>query len=94
LSHDLHDSIDSVLNDTLMPMELLIDKLEAYVVEYQNHMEFEEKQLFPCLESVAQASDWQALLEQLPRNDDPLFGEHQSDQYVELYRDLLQDMSR
>ncbi|WP_020679877.1 hemerythrin domain-containing protein [Marinobacterium rhizophilum] len=94
LSHHLYESIESVLNDTLMPMELLIDQLEAYVVEYKNHMEFEEKQLFPCLESVAQASDWQTLREQLPRNDDPLFGEHQSEQYVELYRDLLRDMAR
>lgn len=94
LSHDLSDAIDSILNDTLMPMEQLISKLETYVREQKAHMEFEEKQVFVRLETLAQPLDWAALSEQLPRNVDPLFGEHQSEEYVELYRDLLQDMAR
>jgi hemerythrin-like domain-containing protein len=94
LSHDLSDVIDSILNDTLVPMEQLIDKLELYVHEQKAHMAFEEQQIFPQLERLGTVSDWDHLREELPRNADPLFGEHQSEEYVELYRDLLQDMTR
>ncbi len=94
LSRDLSDVIDSILNDTLVPMEQLIGKLELYVKEQKAHMEFEEQQVFPRLERLGTASDWESLSQQLPRNADPLFGEHQSEEYVELYRDLLQDMTR
>jgi hemerythrin-like domain-containing protein len=94
LSHDLSDAIDSILNDTLMPMDQFIDKLETYVLEQKAHLDFEEKHLFPRLDQVATEADWRTLGGQLPQNLDPLFGEHQSEEYVELYRDLLQDVKR
>lgn len=91
-SHELSDAIDSILNDTLMPMDQFIDRVENYINEQKGHLDFEETQIFPALERVAQADDWDELDRQLPKNEDPLFGENRSEQYLELYRELVQDM--
>lgn len=91
-SHELSDAIDSILNDTLMPMDQFIDMLEGYVDEQKAHIDFEEAEIFPGIDQVAEQGDWIKLDEQLPKNEDPLFGENRSEQYVELYQALVQDM--
>jgi len=91
-SHGLCDAIDSILNDTLMPMDRFIDQLEHFIDEQKGHLDFEEAQVFPALERAANEGDWDQLDQQLPKNEDPLFGENRSEQYLELYRELVQDM--
>ncbi len=91
-SHELSDAIDSILNDTPMPMETFVDRLEAYIGEQKGHLDYEETKIFPALDSIAGAGDWDELDKLLPKNDDPLFGENRSEQYLELYRELVQDM--
>ncbi|GGO81036.1 hemerythrin [Marinobacterium nitratireducens] len=91
-SHELSDAIDSILNDTPMPMNEFIDRLEAYIGEQKGHLDFEEAEVFPALERAAQPGDWEELDEQLPKNEDPLFGENRSEEYLDLYRELVRDM--
>lgn len=91
-SHELTDAIDSILNDTPMPMDQFIDRLEVYIEEQTGHLVFEETKIFPALKRVAEPEDWDKLDSELPKNDDPLFGENRSEEYLELYRELVQDM--
>lgn len=94
LSGKLSESIDAILHDAVVPMERFTDQLEAFVVAEKRHLDFEEGLIFPRLEALASAVDWQQLEDRLPKPEDPLFGEHQAEQYRELYRALLEDMNR
>ncbi|MBV0932267.1 hemerythrin domain-containing protein [Marinobacterium weihaiense] len=92
LSTRLAESIDGILHDAVMPMDQFTDQLEAFVKAEKAHLRHEEKAIFKPLESLASDTDWQALAEQLPQSEDPLFGERQADQYRALYKALVEDM--
>ncbi|MGB2130660.1 MAG: hypothetical protein ACPHXW_04480, partial [Marinobacterium sp.] len=78
----------------VVPMDRFTDQLDAFVSAEKRHLDFEEGEIFPRLDALASEADWQQLEQQIPRPADPLFGEHQAEQYRELYRALLEDMNR
>jgi len=94
LSHDLAESIDAVLHDAVMPMDRFTDQLEAFVTTEREHLDFEERELFPGIRRLASDEDWEQLEEELPQPSDPLFGEKQAAEYRDLYRALMEDMNR
>jgi len=94
LSGTLSESIEAILNDAVVPMDRFTDQLDAFVSAEKRHLDFEEGEIFPRLDALASEADWQQLEQQIPRPADPLFGEHQAEQYRELYRALLEDMNR
>lgn len=85
--------IDEILNDAVIPMNLFVEKLEAFVTNEKAHIDFEETQVFPLLKNLASESDWQELQQVLPTPLDPLFGEHCAAEYVELYKALTSDLN-
>mgnify|MGYP000689651032 CR=1 FL=1 len=92
-SSDLIEAIDGVLNDAVMPMDAFITRLEEYVEHQVKHLNLEEGEIFPRIEKIATAEDWEVLAQRLPRIDDPLFGEKQAEQYIDLYRELMLDLA-
>ena len=94
LSHDLAESIDAVLHDAVMPMDRFTDQLEAFVTTEREHLDFEERELFPGIRRLASDKDWEQLEEELPQPSDPLFGEKQAAEYRDLCRALMEDMNR
>lgn len=93
LSTQLSESIDAILNDAVIPMDRFTDQLDAFVTAEKQHLDFEEAKIFPQLKQLASDQDWTELAAQIPEHADPLFGEHQADQYRELYKALLIDMN-
>ena len=93
LSSQLSDSIDAVLGDAVMPMDRFTDQLETFVQTEKRHLDFEESKIFPKLDALATEEDWVELAKRIPPPADPLFGEHQAEQYRDLYRALLEDMN-
>lgn len=93
LSTRLTDSIEAILNDAVMPMDQFTDQLDAFVTAEKNHLDFEEAKIFPRLKELGSEQDWEALAAKIPENPDPLFGEHQAEEYRELYRALMEDMN-
>lgn len=92
-STHLSEVIEGVLHDaTVVPLEQLVDQLEAFVKREKAHLDFEESKVFPALEKLASEKDWSALDEQLPTPADPLFGAKQSEEYRELYNALYADI--
>jgi len=92
LSTHLLDSIDGVLHDAaVVQLDTLIDSLAQFVQRESEHIEFEEKKLFPKLERVASDEDWETLEQELPSPTDPLFGLKQSEEYRDLYQALVED---
>lgn len=94
LSHDLAESIDGILHDAVMPMDRFTDQLDEFVSTERQHLDFEERELFPGIRKLASDTDWQQLDEALPPPADPLFGEKQAAEYRDLYRALMEDMNR
>ncbi|GAA0784424.1 hemerythrin domain-containing protein [Marinobacterium sediminicola] len=94
LSTHLEESIDGILNDVVMPMDRFTDQLDEFVQAEKRHLDFEEQEIFRLLRSHASEADWQQLDQQLPRSEDPLFGEKQADEYRALYKALMEDMNR
>lgn len=93
IAHALLEAIDGVLHDAVMPMNEFIEKLEDFVRNEKNHLDFEEAKVFPVLNEVATDADWNAVKSELPVEDDPLFGEKQSEEYKALYVELMRDIN-
>lgn len=94
LSTHLNESIDGVLHDaTVVPMDVMIDSLAEFVERESEHLDFEEGDLFPKIESVASDEDWNALAQNLPSptDGDPLFGQKLSKEYRDLYQALANE---
>jgi hemerythrin-like domain-containing protein len=77
-----------------MPMDRFTDQLDEFVSTERQHLDFEERGLFPGIRKLAGDTDWQQLEEALPLPEDPLFGEKQAAEYRDLYRALMEDMNR
>jgi len=90
---ELSETIDGILHDAVIPMDEFTDKLEAFLDEQAEHLNLEEGSLFPMIQGIATDQDWAQLITELPKSDDPLFGEKQAVQYSELYKELLVDMN-
>ena len=85
-------AVDCILTDAVVPMDQFIAKLEVFLDEQIEHLNLEEGVLFPLLDEIATAEQWQRLEPDLPRMDDPLFGAKQKQRYIDLYSELLRDM--
>lgn len=92
-AHALLESIDGILHDAVMPMNEFIEKLEKFVRNEKNHLDFEEAKVFPVLSQVASDADWSAVEAGLPVQEDPLFGEKQAEEYKALYVELMRDIN-
>ena len=92
-AHALLEAIDGVLHDAVMPMNEFIEKLENFVRNEKKHLAFEEAEVFPVINEVASEADWNAVEAVLPIEDDPLFGEKQSEEYKALYVELMRDIN-
>lgn len=91
-SHEIIEAVDCILTDAVVPMDQFIVKLERFLDDQIEHLNLEEGTLFPLLDEVASAEQWQALVPNLPKMDDPMFGEQQKQRYIDLYSELLRDM--
>lgn len=89
----LLEFIDGIMHDAVLPMEQFIQRLETFVTNEKNHMDFEEGKIFPLINDVASQEDWEILAEKLPAESDPLFGEKQAQEYMALYQELMRDIA-
>lgn len=93
LSREVTETVDAVMHDAVIPMSEFIDRLETFVQRERAHINFEEQTIFPAINAVAKSGDWQALEQELPQPEDPLFGEKQGESYRELYRAMMQEVT-
>lgn len=91
-SEELIEAVDCILNDAVVPMDQFTTKLEHFLDRQVEHLNLEEGTLFPLLDDIADDEQWSVLSKQLPKMDDPLFGEQQKQRYIDLYSELLRDM--
>lgn len=88
-THALRESIESLLNDVLMPREDLLRQLDDYIALQRRHLQREERELFPRLRAAFGEADWRAVAARHPARADPLFSERLDDQFRGLLERIL-----
>lgn len=77
--------VDMILQDAVVPQQVFIEQLEAFVKAQRKHMEYEEKHVLPMIIEEFTVKDWQEVESQwLQPENDPVFGETIADQYRQL----------
>lgn len=59
---------------------------QDYIRFSRRHIATEERDVFPRIEEVLRAEDWDAIMEEMPGADDPLFGDFVKEPYQDLYQ--------
>jgi hypothetical protein len=66
---------------------------ETFVVHHREHMEFENRTLFPAAMKSLQPSDWQEIESHFAAVEDPLFGRAVGRKHRTLYEHLISPMN-
>lgn len=93
LSNEVLETVNAVMHDAVIPMSDFIARLESFVQRERAHINFEEQTIFPAIQALSEQKDWAALAQALPQPEDPLFGEKQGENYRELYKAMIQELS-
>jgi len=80
--------LSNALNDVILDKRTLEDSVENFLIAQQDHMGVEEREVFPLVDSVFEADDWQYVATRIHAGEDPLFGEQVEDRYQALYMSL------
>ena len=76
------------LLDGMLPMHRIIESLEAFLEKEKQHINFEEGKIFPKIEALASAQDWEKLAKESWLKTDAMFQKFDSNHYAQLYADL------
>ncbi|MDX1303332.1 hemerythrin domain-containing protein [Photobacterium sp.] len=90
LTSEFSETVDMILMDAVIPLDVFAEKLNTFVTRQKAHLEFEEKQVFPLIRRHFTAKDWVAVsAEYQGEYSDPLFGDQVADRYLKLSKRLL-----
>ncbi|WP_415894011.1 hemerythrin domain-containing protein [Neptuniibacter sp. PT8_73] len=92
-SLQLKEAVHGILHDSVMPMDEFAGLLDDFVSLQMAHLNFEEGQLFPMIQEVVSDKELAMIEKQLPKQEDPLFGEVQAREYTALYKELMLEMN-
>lgn len=93
-THEFMDTVDMILQDAVVPLDIFADQLENFVNEQKRHLEFEEKEILPVISDTFSVEDWQAVESQWKQSDDdPVFGDTIADKYRQLAERVRQNES-
>jgi hemerythrin-like domain-containing protein len=73
LTRKFRRSLEGVLQDGVMLREELEVQGREFIALQRQHIDLEDHDAFPLLDSVMTESDWQEVSENMPRHDDPVF---------------------
>lgn len=87
VTHQFLELMEMVLKDAVVPQDVLIDQLSTFLQAQRQHLDLEEKVIFPLINQAFNMSDWQSVEAQWQTNeDDPVFGETIAESYTHLAR--------
>jgi len=78
--------LQEAADDAIVPRSEIEVAAATYLVYYGNHIALEEEDILPRAADVLKPADWQAAMQAVPREPDPLFGEKPQDRYRDLRR--------
>ena len=69
----LSADIDRILNDIVVPIEVVVDHCRRYLDMQRSHMRNEQVHLFPLAERLLDDDDWREIAQELESHEDPMF---------------------
>lgn len=85
---DLVRQLDDIVNGAVSSRESVEAVAREYVGTLRTHMRIEETEILPLAARLLTDRDWTAIHAAIGRVDDPLFGRHPEERYVELVRQI------
>jgi hemerythrin-like domain-containing protein len=74
-----------ILQDAVVPLDFFAQQLDTFIQDQKRHLDFEEREILPLIQSTFTTSDWQYLEKQWGiQEEDPVFGETIADKYKQL----------
>ena len=90
-SHEFLDLVEMILRDAVVPQDVFIAQLESFIITQKSHLDIEEKEILPLINSTFSTQDWQAVESQWQQpDDDPVFGDTIADRYKQLAQRVRQ----
>lgn len=78
-------TVDMILQDSVVPLDVFADQLEAFISAQREHLDLEEREILPLIKRKFTTKDWQDVESLWDQNeDDPVFGDTIADQYKQL----------
>lgn len=84
----LHAMLVAATHEALIPRAELVARLEDYIARQIEHLELEDRLVFPELAEKMSDQDWQEVQRRGPHGRDPVFGGDFEEAYARLYRRL------
>jgi hemerythrin-like domain-containing protein len=93
LTRELADMVEMILLDAIVPRDLFIEKLTAFIDKQTLHLNYEEKDILPAIKKSLTPDDWVNLNQQWKHHEyvDPLFGDNISEEFQALADYINQD---
>jgi hemerythrin-like domain-containing protein len=73
LTRTFRNSLENILQGGVMPRDELEVQGREYVALQRQHLKLEEQEAFPLLDEAMTGDDWEHVLANMPRHDDPVF---------------------
>lgn len=87
LTHHASELFSSVANDIVVPMDELVNATREFIHRQQEHINLENRYVYPLLDEHLNDSDWHAIGKKVRSRVDPLFS-LQEDESVKQAQDL------
>lgn len=85
---ELVRQLDDIVNGSVSSRASIESVAREYVETLRNHMRIEETEILPVAARLLTNRDWTAIHAAIGRVDDPLFGRHPEQRYMELVRQI------
>ncbi|CAG9000427.1 MAG: hypothetical protein CENE_02422 [Candidatus Celerinatantimonas neptuna] len=86
LTEELDEVVQLILLDAVIPLDQFSQKLEHFISAQWDHLNFEEREIFPLLKEKLTEDDWRIIEQNWEHSDynDPLFGSKVEQHYSAL----------
>jgi hemerythrin-like domain-containing protein len=88
IGESLVRQLEDVLNGTFASRAEIEATARDYVGTLRGHIRIEESEILPLAAKHLTARDWNAIHDKIGHIEDPLFGKHPENRYVELHRQI------
>jgi hemerythrin-like domain-containing protein len=91
-THEFLDLIEMVLQDAVVPQDIIITQLSDFIKAQKTHLDMEEKEIIPLILATFSAEDWEHVESQWNNSDDdPVFGDTIAQRYKHLANRVRQE---
>ncbi len=89
----IEECMQKIKSGEIQSKDALIEKLEQFISDQIEHINKEEKEVFPLLENSFTKNDWKYIDSKLTASEDPLFGDKMKQGYETLYKRISDSAS-